>query len=124
MENNPSSPKITHISWGRIAVADSGSFRDVKIYPGGVREWNWQETGTDHAPGIRPADVQELLAHGAEVVVLSKGMQGRLQVAPDTLEMLKERGVEYHHLQTERAVELYNKLRKQRKAGGLFHSTC
>jgi hypothetical protein len=105
-------------------VGDSGSFRDVKIYPGGVREWNWQETGTDHAPGIRPADVQELLAHGAEVVVLSKGMQGRLQVAPETLEMLKERGVEYHHLQTERAVELYNKLRKQRKTGGLFHSTC
>jgi hypothetical protein len=124
MENNPSSSKITHISWGRIKVADSGSFRDVKIYPGGVREWNWKETGTDHAPGIRPADVQELLEHGAEVVVLSKGMQGRLQVAPETLEMLKERGVEYHHLQTERAVELYNKLRKQRKTGGLFHSTC
>jgi hypothetical protein len=51
-------------------------------------------------------------------------MAGRLQIAPETLKMLQERGVEYHHLQTERAVELYNTLRKQRKAGGLFHSTC
>jgi NAD(P)-dependent dehydrogenase (short-subunit alcohol dehydrogenase family) len=42
--------------------------------PGGGREWNWLETGTHHNPGIQIAEVEELLEHGAGVVVLSRGM--------------------------------------------------
>jgi hypothetical protein len=34
-----------------------------------LRGWhtigNWRETGTEHSPGIQPADVQELLDRGA-----------------------------------------------------------
>ena len=47
-------------------------YKDAKLFPGGSREWNWRETGTEHVPGIQPADVQELLDHGAKVVVLSR----------------------------------------------------
>jgi hypothetical protein len=124
MEKRFPSPRITHLSWGHMEVADRQSFKDAKLYPGGAREWDWKETGTDHVPGIQPADVQELLEHGSRVVVLSKGINGQLQVKPETLQMLKDRGIEYHHLQTERAVELYNQLREQHPVGGLFHSTC
>jgi hypothetical protein len=69
------SPRITHLSWGQIDVEmDDGvrHFKDVKLFPGGAREWNWRETGTDHVPGIQAADVDELLEHGAKVIVLSK----------------------------------------------------
>jgi hypothetical protein len=66
------SPHITLLSWGRLEVED-GSFKDAKLFPGGSREWDWNETGTGHVPGIQPADVEELLEHGATVVVLSKG---------------------------------------------------
>jgi hypothetical protein len=38
--------------------------------------------------------------------------------------MLKDQGIEYHNLPTEKAVELYNELRKHQPVGGLFHSTC
>ena len=75
-------------------------------------------------PGIRPADVEELLEHGAKVVVLSKGMNERLQVCSETLEILKQRGVDFYVLQTEKAVEIYNKLREEKPVGALFHSTC
>jgi hypothetical protein len=57
-------------------------------------------------------------------VILSKGMYEQLQVSPETLEMLKERGITTHILQTEDAVRLYNELREKKKVGGLFHSTC
>lgn len=124
MEQERSSPRITGFSWGRLDVDGDRSFKDAKLFPGGAREWNWRETGTAHDPGIQPADVEELLEHGADVVVLSKGVLERLQICPETLEMLNNRGVAAHVLQTEEAVRLYNKLQRKHRVGGLFHSTC
>jgi hypothetical protein len=118
------SPLITHFSWGRLEVEGGRRFKDVKLFPGGSREWDWSETGTDHVPGIQPADVEELLEHGAKVVVLSQGIYERLQVCSETFDMLKQRGVGFYMLQTEQAVELYNKLREKEAVAGLFHSTC
>ena len=118
------SPLITHFSWGRLEVEGGERFKDAKLFPGGVREWDWSKTGTDHVPGIRPADVEELLEHGAKVVVLSKGMNERLQVCSETLEMLKQRGIDFHMLQSKQAVDLYNKLREKEAVGALLHSTC
>ena len=115
---------ITHFSWGRLEVEGGQRFKDAKLFPGGAREWDWNETGTDHVPGIRPADVEELLERGAKVVVLSKGINERLQVCSETLGMLKQRGINFHILQSEQAVELYNKLREKEPVGALFHSTC
>jgi hypothetical protein len=124
MQKRPSSPRISHISWGRIQVEGGKSFKDAKLFPGGSREWNWKETGTEHVPGIQPADLRELLDHGSEVVVLSKGIDERLQVEPETVQMLKDRGIEFHILQSEEAVRVYNELRERLPVGGLFHSTC
>jgi len=124
MEQEPSSPRITGFSWGRLDVDGDRSFKDVKLFPGGAREWNWRETGTAHDPGIQPADVEELLEHGADVVVLSRGVMERLRICPGTLEMLKNRGVAAHVLRTEEAVRLYNELQRKHRVGGLFHSTC
>jgi hypothetical protein len=121
---NSRSPLITHVSWGRMQVEGVGTGKDFKLYPGGGRPWNWQETGTEHVPGIQPADVNELLERGAEVVVLSRGMQLVLQTSPETLELLRQRGVPVHVVETRAAVELYNKLAKDQAVGGLFHSTC
>jgi len=121
-----SSPRITHVSWGTLEVEGrERPFKDAKLYPGGGRAWDWNETGTSHTPGIQPADVEELLEHGAEVVVLSRGMNERLQVQSDTLQRLDDEGVETHVLETEAAVERYNELQAaDRPVGGLFHSTC
>jgi hypothetical protein len=124
VEREPPSPRITGLSWGRLAIDGERTFKDAKLYPGGAREWNWRETGTAHDPGIQPADVEELLEHGAEVVVLSRGVMERLRICPETLEFLKKRGVAAHVLQTEEAVRMYNDLQRKRRVGGLFHSTC
>ncbi|MDH3772010.1 MAG: Mth938-like domain-containing protein [Nitrospirota bacterium] len=123
MERDTPSPRITHISWGRLEV-DGKSFKDAKLYPGGAREWNWRETGTHHVPGIQPADVAELLEHGAEIVVPSRGVWERLQVCPETLTLLEGKGVAVEVLATESAVSRYNVLRETARVGGLFHSTC
>lgn len=84
-----------------------------------------QETNTHHVPGIQPADVEELLERGSRVVVLTRGLYQALQVTPEALALLEERGVEVHVMETRAGVELYNRLAEEGEAvGGLFHSTC
>ncbi len=118
------SPRIANVVWGRIEVEGVGTFKDAKVFPGGAQEWNWSETGTAHEPGIQPADVAELLDHGPTTIVLSQGMLNRLHVCPQTLRLLGQRHIQTHVLQTERAVELYNRLCEGEQVAGLFHTTC
>jgi hypothetical protein len=122
--NELRSPRITHISWGRMTVEGIGAGKDFKLYPGGGHEWDWSETGTQHVPGIQPADVTELLDRGSAVIVLTRGMQLVLQTCPETLKLLRDRGTPVHVVETREAVALYNELVEYHAVGGLFHSTC
>ena len=118
-------PRVTGVSWGEMEIEGIGSGRDFKLWPGGGRDWDWRETGTHHIPGIQLADVEELIQQGSTVVVLSRGMELRLQTGPATVEYLKEQGVQYHIEETNEAVRLYNELAESgERVGGLFHSTC
>jgi hypothetical protein len=125
VESKNSSPRIKHVSWGRLEVEGKAeTYKDAKLFPGGSHDWNWRETGTAHTSGIQVADVQELLDHGARMVVLSRGMAECLQVPRETLDFLKERQIPAHVLPTKEAVALYNKLAETEPVGGLFHTTC
>jgi hypothetical protein len=119
------SPRISTISWGRMDVEGLGEAKDYKLWPGGGRPWDWNETGTRHEPGIQPADVEELLEHGSRVVVLSRGQELQLRTSQETLNVLKARGIQARVEETKAAVKLYNDLAEQGvPVGGLFHSTC
>jgi hypothetical protein len=123
MDNH--SPRIKHVSWGRLEVEGRAEpYKDTTLFPGGSREWNWRETRTEHSPGIQPADVQKLLDHGAKTVVLSREMKECLHVARETLDFLKKREIAAHVLPTAEAVQLYNQLAETEPVGGLFHMTC
>lgn len=125
MKQHLTAPRITHLEWGQVKVEGQAEpYKDAKLFPGGSRAWDWNETGTRHEPGIQPADVEELLAHQAKVVILSQGFNQRLQVCPETLEILQEKNIIAHVLQTEEAVGLYNELRQKEPVGALIHSTC
>ena len=119
-----SSPIITKLSWGKIEIDGNQVFKDVKLFPGGCREWNWQETGTSHSPGIQFSDVQELLDTGAKIIILSRGVLGRLKVQKEVVEKLESNGFTVHVLKTKEAVKLYNELLKTEKVGALIHTTC
>ena len=68
--------------------------------------------------------MEDVLIYGATTVVLSQGMDMRLQVAPQTLSTLEARGIIVHVAETREAVKLYNKLVEETSVGGLFHTTC
>jgi len=119
---------ITDLSWGKMEVSIAGEkqqFKDCKIWPGGAREWQWDETGTHHSPGIQPGDLRELLEHEVDFVILTRGQLGRLGVSPEARDFLHERGVEYRIEKTKKAVALFNEMvQKGKRVGGVFHSTC
>jgi len=125
MESSNRSPRIKHVSWGRLDIeGEAEPYKDAKLFPGGSRAWNWRDTGTTHSPGIQIADLQELLDQGAKVVVLSRGMAECLHVPRETLEFLKQRQIAAHVLPTQHAVARYNKLAQTEWVGGLFNTTC
>lgn len=118
------SPLVHKLSWGSVAT-EVGTFRDAKLWPGGGRDWDWNETGTAHRPGIQPSDVAELVDHGAATVILSRGQRQRLEVMDATLATLEERGVTVEVLESSAAVDRYNELARAGNAvGALVHSTC
>lgn len=122
------STQITDLSWGEIEVTIDGNkqtFRDCKVWPGGAREWDWNETGTNHSPGIQIADIKEILKEGVEILILSRGQSRRLQVKKDTEEFLKKRGVTFYKEETNKAIDHFNQLSKEgKRVGGVFHTTC
>jgi hypothetical protein len=125
MTEHPKSPAIEHLAWGVMQVSGLGKGKDVKLWPGGGRPWDWRETSTQHVPGIQVTDIAELIDHGAQIVVLSRGMQLVLQTPPETIAWLEKHGMKYHILETREAAKLYNELAGQGVAvAGLFHSTC
>ncbi|KAF6332362.1 adipogenesis associated Mth938 domain containing [Rhinolophus ferrumequinum] len=43
-----SSPEIASLSWGQMKVQGSTkTYKDCKVWPGGSRDWDWRETGTE-----------------------------------------------------------------------------
>lgn len=120
--------QITNLSWGEIEVTIDGktrTFRDCKVWPGGASDWDWNETGTSHTPGIQIADIEEVLANDVEIMILSRGQQRRLQVKKETEEYLRNRGISVFIEETNQAIKHFNELSQQgKRVGGVFHTTC
>lgn len=119
---------ISGIAWGEMKVRHGDrtlTFKDCKVWPGGAKAWDWNETGTRHVPGTQPADIEELIEHEIEVMIVSRGMQLVLQTSPETIALLDDKKIEHHILETKEAVKLFNELTQQgRRVAGIFHSTC
>lgn len=108
-----------------MTVEHLGVFKDAKLWPGGGRAWDWNETGTHHVPGIQPADIEEIVNHGANEIILTRGMLLALQTAEESRAYLESRDIRFHILETTIGANLYNQCVSEGKAvGGLFHSTC
>lgn len=130
MQRGPAT-KVPTCSWGRLIVYVNQipqEFKDAKVWAGSKDSqaiaWDWKKTGTQHVPGIQPADLDEFIDQVDEVV-LTRGVEHVLQVPQATIDYVKSKGKVCHVGQTADMIELFNKLVDQgKKVGGVFHSTC
>lgn len=121
---------VSSLAWGKIDVdfpnGGGSSFKDAIVWWQGSKSWDWKITNVRHNPGVSSEALKELLAiPDITDIILSRGMEGVLQVPEKTIEEALKAGKNVHVAYTRDAVELYNKLIKEgKKVGALFHSTC
>src|SRR5215475_12734197 len=100
---------ITSFQWGRIVDSNGRIFKDARLFPGGVEEWDWRKTGTRHDPGIQAADFADLVETKPDLVILSRGVDLVLQVPQATVDFARAHAREVLVLQSEQAVAEYNR---------------
>jgi hypothetical protein len=115
---------IARFRWGEIVDAIGRPFKDARLFPGGIEEWDWGKTGTRHDPGIQSADLADLLATRPSVVILSRGVDLVLQVPQATIDFARSHAQTVLVLQSEQAVAEYNRRIPDERVVALIHSTC
>ena len=124
------SPKIVSFEWGSVIVEkDDGSrvkFGDAMLAPSMCCEWDWKTYDMHHSPGILPQFIKDLVEKGgAEEIILSAGMNGKLELASAGCGYLLENAIPFRVMLSPAAVEKYNEKREEGVAIGLLlHSTC
>ena len=116
--SNP--PEIQAFRFGRIVIDGVVYNRDVIIFPDRVLS-NWRRRD-GHKLAFE--DLVEVLEGEPEVVILGRGVFGRMKVADDVREWIKERGIELVVFRTEGAGKAYNELREQRRVIAALHLSC
>jgi len=108
-------------SFGRIRIDGSEYRSDVLVFPGRVRERWWRREG--HS--LCMEDLAEALAEMPATLVIGTGYYGNMQVPRETLEELRERGIEVRIHRTGEAVEELNRLQREfARVIGALHLTC
>jgi hypothetical protein len=115
-----STPLIDSYGFGRIVVDGRGYQRDLIIFPDRVAE-AWQRK---EGHSLSPADVAEVLESRPDVLVVGRGMFGRMNVPADTLTVLRDAGIEVVAEPSGRACETYNRLREARRVVAALHLSC
>jgi hypothetical protein len=112
-------PRIEGYRFGRIVVDGEEQTRDVIVLPDRtVTNW-WRAEGHE----LALADLDDVVEELPEVLVVGTGAYGRMRPDPETLEQLRQRGIEVEALRTGDAVRRYGELDPRRTAAAL-HLTC
>ncbi|MEW6419718.1 MAG: MTH938/NDUFAF3 family protein [Nitrospirota bacterium] len=112
--------KIEHYSFGRIIIDGKTYTSDVIIYPGSVDSSWWRKEGHN----LNIADLTNVINAKPEVLVVGTGSSGLMKVPKETISYLESKGIMVHVALTEKAVELFNKLQKDKIVIAALHLTC
>ena len=112
--------KIEHYSFGRITIDGKTYTSDVIIYPGRVDSSWWRKEG--HY--LQVVDLTDVINAKPEVLIIGTGYSGVMVVPKETISHLESKGIEVHVARSEKAVEMFNKLQKEKLLIAALHLTC
>jgi hypothetical protein len=115
-----SKPHIGSFRFGRIIVDGAAYNKDLIILPDTVLPSWWRVEG--HTLSLN--DLQPVLDAGPEVLVIGKGVFGRLEVPEATSRALEAAGLELVVLRTHKACQRYNELSDRRSVSAALHLSC
>lgn len=112
---------IEAYAFGAITIRGESFRSDVRIIDGRVLpEW-WRSDG--HL--CTPADLEEVLKAGPEVLVIGTGASGRMRLDDGLVEALAKQGIRCLAMPTREAVDRFNALHEQgERVAAALHLTC
>ncbi|WP_200243763.1 Mth938-like domain-containing protein [Thiohalocapsa halophila] len=112
---------IDNYRFGRIDIEGQSYDADVIIFPDHVQAHWWRQSG--HRLALE--DLATVLAERPEVLVLGTGCYGRMQVPGETLDCLRNAGIDVRVADTGAAVEAFNRLQQTcARIVAAVHLTC
>lgn len=112
--------KLEHYSFGRLTIDGKTYTSDVIIYPGRVDSSWWRKEG--HY--LQVVDLVDVINAKPEVLIIGTGYSGVMAVPKETVSHLESKGIEVHVARSEKAVEMFNKLQKEKLVIAALHLTC
>jgi len=112
--------KIDSYTFGKLLIDDVPYSKDLIILPDKIIPDWWRNTG--HVFDVD--DCREILSADIDMVVFGLGKFGLVKIAPELIEELEKKGIEYRSASTAKAVRLFNELFSTMKTAGAFHLTC
>ena len=112
--------KIEHYSFGKITIEGMTYTSDVIIYPEKVNASWWRKEGHN----LQVVDLMDVINVNPQILVIGTGATGLMRVPKDTISHLQSKGIEVHVARTGEAVEIFNKLQKDKIVIAAFHLTC
>lgn len=114
--------KIDSTGFGRIVIDGDTYTSDVVIYPDGRIEDNWWRK---NGHTLRKQDIENLLSAEPDIIVVGKGVFGRMKPEKGFETELEKKGIKVESASNKKAAQIYNELASQnRKIGACFHLTC
>ncbi len=111
---------IDNYSFGHIVVNGTVYTSDVIIYPDRVDSSWWRKEG--HT--LQEVDLKDILAAQPDTLIVGTGYSGVMQVPEKTRRLLEARNITVHIEKTGAAVDLFNRLAKEKALIAAFHLTC
>ena len=111
--------KLEGYTFGRLTIDGEEQTRDVIVLPDRVVTNWWRKDGH----GLVIEDLEDVLDELPGRLIVGTGADKRMRPDPDTIQQLKDRGVEVEILPTARAVDRYGELNPAKTAAAL-HLTC
>ncbi|MBC7187071.1 MAG: Mth938-like domain-containing protein [Calditrichaeota bacterium] len=113
--------RVESYRFGQIVIDGATYDRDLIIRPGGiVPDW-WRKEGHK----LQPVDIEEVLrSDKPELLIVGTGKYGLMRVLPETVQLLREHGVELVAARTDEAVEKFNAVAGTKRVVAAFHLTC
>jgi hypothetical protein len=112
--------KIEYYSFGSITIDGKTYTSDVIIYPGRVDSSWWRKEGHN----LQIVDLTDVIKAKPDILVVGTGSSGAVRVPKDTISHLESKGIEVHVALTVKAVEIFNKLQKDKIVIAALHLTC
>ena len=111
---------IDSYRFGEIAINGKTYHSDLIIYPDKVDASWWRKQGHN----LCLDDIKDIIDYNPEVLIIGQGKSGLMMVPERIKSVIRNMGIDVYISGTDKAVQTYNEMYKNRKVVAALHLTC